>query len=165
MSHTGWTKSHCWSREASKHSISEKRWSELPGNTLVHQRTVAVAFNVSCKPLVRTAPAHFARLSGRDGPISETREVPLGTVGALVIHHIHESIAKPDQIGEAHRNVDKVVTSCEAVRVQRLRQDVPGARLWQIPEDYCCEARLRSRIATAGTMLAIAITCSCGRGA
>jgi len=131
----------------------------------MHQGTVAVAFNVSCKPLIRTAPAHFAPLSGRNRPTTEAREEPLGTVSAVVIHHIHESVAKPGQIGEAHRNMDEVVTSCEAVRVHRLRQDVPGARVRQIPEDYCCEARLCGCIATAWPLLAIAITGTCGRGA
>lgn len=71
VSHAGWTKPHCWCWECSKYSISEKRWPELPGNALMHQGTVAVAFNVRCKPLIRTAPTDFARLSGWGGPSTE----------------------------------------------------------------------------------------------
>lgn len=93
----------------------------------------------------------------------------MGALCCFVIHHVHKSISQPHQVLETHWNVDEVVTSREAIRIHRLRQDVPCARPWKVSEDYGCEAWLGHCITTEATacprLVIVIVAGTCGRSA
>jgi hypothetical protein len=81
-----------WGREALANTILEQDRAVCLWNTLMHQRAIAVAFDVCCKALMWLVPGHLTHIVTGGQPTVEALEVFPYIQSNIVAHHVHDSI-------------------------------------------------------------------------
>jgi hypothetical protein len=82
----------CWGRKSLTDTILEQDRAVGLRNARMHQRAIAVAFNVRCEALMWSVPGNLTHIVTGGRPPAEALEVFEYIQSDIVAHHVHDSI-------------------------------------------------------------------------
>lgn len=162
VAHTRWTDALRWRREWDAHAIHEECRLVLVGDTVVHDRAVAVLVDVGLKTLHFSTPSNIAGFLAGHLPLCESLEVALGLLSLLMGRKAKEGITEACEVLEVRGKVHKCVLSSKALSIQHVQQSGAVVAVGQISEhEGSAFITLMTLIVTAGHATHFTSVCCC----